>query len=62
MSGPGKRVDRDDAGLASAAYPRRNGIALAGYAQNTAAGLLGMLHEFRVLKIINKGTSPGRII
>jgi hypothetical protein len=62
ITGPGKRVDRDDAGLAIAAYPRRNSIALAGYAQNTAAGLLGMPHEFRMVKIRNKGTSPGSMI
>ena len=42
--------------LAIAAEPRRNSIALAGYAQNTAAGLLGTPHEFRVVKIRSKGT------
>jgi len=55
ISGRGKRVDRDDAALAIAIDPRRNSIALAGYAQNTGAGLLGTPQEFRVVKIRKNG-------
>jgi hypothetical protein len=56
ITGNGKRIDRDDATLAVAVDPARNTLALAGYTQNTATGLWGTPHEFRVVKIRNNGT------
>ncbi len=55
ITGRGKRVDRDDAVLAMSIDPRRKTVGLAGYAQITAAGLLGTPHEFRVVKIGHNG-------
>lgn len=56
ISGRGKRVDRDDAALAISIDPQRNSMALAGYAQNTGAGLLGTPQEFRVVKLRKNGS------
>jgi uncharacterized delta-60 repeat protein len=55
ISGPGERIDRDDAALAVAVDPRRDNIALAGYAQNTGAGLLGTPQEFRLVNLRRNG-------
>jgi uncharacterized delta-60 repeat protein len=55
ISGPGERIDRDDAALAVAVDPRRDNIALAGYAQNTGAGLLGTPQEFRLVNLRTNG-------
>lgn len=55
ISGRGKRVDRFDAALAIAIDPQRSSVALAGYAQNTGAGLLGTPQEFRIVKIRKNG-------
>jgi len=60
ITGPGNRLDRDDAALAVAFDPRRNSIALAGYAQNAGSGLLGTPQEFRLVNIRKNGTVAWR--
>ncbi len=56
ITGPGKRVGRDDAVLAIAVDPRRGSFALAGYTQNTGTGVSGTQHEFTVVKARQDGT------
>src|SRR4029450_901532 len=55
VTGLQTRVDRDDAALALAVDPVRNAIAVAGFAQNSGAGLLGTPREFRVVKLRKNG-------
>jgi hypothetical protein len=55
VTGLQTRVDREDAALALAVDPVRNAIAVAGFAQNSGAGLLGTPHEFRVVKLRKNG-------
>jgi outer membrane protein assembly factor BamB len=51
INGQGKRVNRDDGAVAIATDPRRGGVAVAGYAQNTGTDVLGTVHDFRLVKI-----------
>jgi hypothetical protein len=51
MTGRGKRVDRQDSALAVALNPRNGTIVIAGYTQNTGAGIL----DFTIAKLRKDG-------
>jgi beta-propeller uncharacterized protein DUF5122 len=55
ITGPGKRIDRDDNALAIAVHPRQDAIALGGYSEKTCCTVEGSAHEFRVVKVRNNG-------
>jgi len=55
ITGPGKRIDRDDNALAIAVQPRQDAIALGGYSEKTCCTVEGTAHEFRVVKLRNNG-------
>jgi outer membrane protein assembly factor BamB len=55
ITGPGKRIDRDDNVLAMAVSSQQDAIALAGVSEKTCCTVEGDVREFRVAKVRKNG-------
>jgi outer membrane protein assembly factor BamB len=56
ITGRGKRYDRGVGAVALALHPRNGTLLMAGYTQNSGAGILGSQADFSLVKIRKNGT------